>query len=810
MTHFLQSDVSVHFRLFPLIEIREAERKISELELVTTGSPSMKKPEVKEEVIAEDYCFVCKDGGLLLVCEYERCCKAYHAECVGKDVTFLETGEFWTCSWHICFICHKNSQFHCFCCPIAVCRRCIKAAEFVIVRGNMGFCNDCLNLALLIEENVDVDSDGGKVDFKDKDTYECLFMGYWEMIKEKACLKLETLHLADVQLKKDKGYLGGSQGCSFLKGEEDVLVLSSEGEHVDSKMVDGEFQCMDEPDRWQFTTKMRRKGKVKSKKKIIGWGSRSLIEFLASNGIDTSKQISLPELNSIITKYIDKNNLMHPVKKKKVLCDLRLRSVFGRKSINQTKIFGLLQSRFYGNQEQPEEDKFKCSLQDKGKDGSSSRKRQRMTSSDRKSHKKVEVLKVPQSCFASITPRNIRLVYLRRSLVEYLLKTPETFKEKVVGSFVRVKCEHHDCLQNSHQLLQVTGIKKVLRTSDVSAEIVLQVSDMKKEIYIQMLSDDDFPEGECDDLHHRVKDGSMKKPTIVELEQKARILHEDITNYRIDKELVRLQNLIDRANEKGWRRDLSEYLERRQVLQTPSERLRLLQEIPIIIAEEVELEASPEDSPSDGKERKDDSPRLILVESENGDGIGDESGSNQNPEKRVVEESDYTKHTKTQFMCKPSRISLKMLSSATTTSAGVGMRSHATSQPNMETGVPLTFPPSCDVFIPGYPGWTIPIYETATEVEIPRPPSVPGIPLPKDIEWVPRQRVEDLMCMVAGLKDMVRRYSHDILVMRNTTDKFRTSQCSNQERGDAEEAVRGSEKEKGVGNNGDGDLDRGE
>ncbi|RVW44324.1 hypothetical protein CK203_070942 [Vitis vinifera] len=48
----------------------------------------------------------------------------------------------------------------------------------------------------------------------------------------------------------------------------------------------------------------------------------------------------------------------------------------------------------------------------------------------------------------------------------------------------------------------------------------------------------------------------LKNVRQVEFEEKARSLHEDITKHWIKKELSRLQNLIDRANEKGCR---SEY-----------------------------------------------------------------------------------------------------------------------------------------------------------------------------------------------------------------------------------------------------------
>lgn len=62
--------------------------------------------------------------------------------------------------WHGCFICHKVSKYQCFCCPISICKVCINSAAFVRFKKKKGFCNDCLKLALLIEENKDVDSDG--------------------------------------------------------------------------------------------------------------------------------------------------------------------------------------------------------------------------------------------------------------------------------------------------------------------------------------------------------------------------------------------------------------------------------------------------------------------------------------------------------------------------------------------------------------------------------------------------------------------------------------------------------------------------
>jgi len=54
-----------------------------------------------------------------------------------------------------------------------------------------------------------------------------------------------------------------------------------------------------------------------------------------------------------------------------------------------------------------------------------------------KSCQSVRLEELP-SGFAAIISSNIKLVCLRMSLIEELLKQPETFDGKVLGSFVRI------------------------------------------------------------------------------------------------------------------------------------------------------------------------------------------------------------------------------------------------------------------------------------------------------------------------------------------------------------------------------------
>lgn len=58
---------------------------------------------------------------------------------------------------HICFKCDKAPKFYCLCCPSAICGPCLYEAEFAVVKGDKGLCDECLELVLRKEEKKDVD-----------------------------------------------------------------------------------------------------------------------------------------------------------------------------------------------------------------------------------------------------------------------------------------------------------------------------------------------------------------------------------------------------------------------------------------------------------------------------------------------------------------------------------------------------------------------------------------------------------------------------------------------------------------------------
>jgi hypothetical protein len=202
---------------------------------------------------------------------------------------------------------------------------------------------------------------------------------------------------------------------------------------------------------------------VKDKKTDFdGWGSIRLMDFLKKIGRDTTKEFSEHDVASFIIEYCHKNKLFDPEKKKRVICDANLYALLRRKSVNKNNIQNLLASHFAENVE--ETDDAISGSEEMDNVEAVNFPKQRNLNSTTKSFQNVAFEELP-SGFAAIICSNLKLVYLKRSLIVELLKQPETFDGKVLGSFVRTKSDPNDYLQkNSHLLLQVTGnLRHVLK-----------------------------------------------------------------------------------------------------------------------------------------------------------------------------------------------------------------------------------------------------------------------------------------------------------------------------------------------------------
>ncbi|CAN6285988.1 unnamed protein product [Urochloa humidicola] len=154
--------------------------------LVAAAPKPARRKEDEEEVV----CFICFDGGNLVVCDRRGCPKVYHPACIKRDEAFFNSRSKWNCGWHICSSCEKAVHYMCYTCTYSLCKVCIKQGKFFSVRGTKGFCDTCFGTILLIESK---DESATKVDFDDILSWEYLFKLYWLDLKGKLSLTLEEL-----------------------------------------------------------------------------------------------------------------------------------------------------------------------------------------------------------------------------------------------------------------------------------------------------------------------------------------------------------------------------------------------------------------------------------------------------------------------------------------------------------------------------------------------------------------------------------------------------------------------------------------
>lgn len=555
--------------------------------------------EEEEEKDCEDWCFVCKDGGSLMLCDYKDCPKVYHASCVEKNISVQNNEESLICMWHSCYLCNKKPKLFCLCCPHAVCQGCVTHAEFIHLKENKGLCSHCQEYVITLEEIQEYDATGDKIDLTDRDTFECLFLEYWEIIKNQESVTFDDVIASKSRKKAAKAKSRYKDDPKFelhhvnsSKSPKKGIKIKDDDDDDDGPEFSLTNYGVDDVEDYKTTLKPKRM-------EFIGWGSKPLIEFLTSIGEDTREEMSQHTVDSVIRRYIRQKNLLDDEKKnkKKVRCDEKLFSIFRKKYVNQKRIYSLLNAHFKENADHLEYiSLLERGFGEKNENVSVPCKKQKTDMSDEETCEEEVKPEMRPTGLAMISADNIKLVYLRKSLVLELLKKSKSFRNKVVGSFVKVRNDPRDPI--AFQILQVTDIK-----SADDKGMFLYLAGIASDVSISRLDDSDITKEEIDDLKQKVMSGLLRQPTLVEMEQKAKALHEDITKHWITRQLIILQKRINCANEKGWRKELEEYLEERELLQKPSEQERLLRQTPKIIEELIEIEQEPPAASSDSSKQ---------------------------------------------------------------------------------------------------------------------------------------------------------------------------------------------------------------
>ncbi|KAL8543085.1 hypothetical protein ACS0TY_003823 [Phlomoides rotata] len=578
-------------------------------------SPSVSKSTAKassRKIVGDDVCFICFDGGELVLCDRRGCPKAYHPSCVNRDEAFFKSKGRWNCGWHLCSNCEKNARYMCYTCTFSLCKSCIKDGVILCVRGNKGFCESCMRTVMLIEKKEQGSQDT-PIDFDDRSSWEYLFKDYYIELKDK--LSLSSVEIAEAK----NPYKGTDMSGPSKQESSEAQPDANDGGSGSDNSIENSVTIR--PKR----QKTRKQSKTLSRKEeLVGagvlsgdkpislsnnseWASKELLDLVSHMKDGDMSVLSQFDVQAILLEYIKRNKLRDPRRKSQIICDARLENLFGKPRVGHFEMLKLLESHFLIRDEQ--NDDFQGSVVDTENnqlDIDVSAESLSKGAKDRKRKARRKDNRGPQSNlddYAAIDMHNIGLIYLRRKLMEDLLEDAETFQDKVIGTFVRIRISGSTQKQDLYRLVQVVGTSKAAepykvgkRTTDIMVEILNL--DKTEIISIDTISNQEFTEEECKRLRQSIKCGLISRLNVGEILDKTMEIQVARVNDWLESEILRLSHLSDRASDLGRRKELRECVEKLQLLKTPEERRRRLEEIP-------EIHADPKMDPSYESEEKD-------------------------------------------------------------------------------------------------------------------------------------------------------------------------------------------------------------
>ncbi|XP_078446408.1 zinc finger CCCH domain-containing protein 19-like [Wolffia australiana] len=548
-----------------------------------------KAPAKKEE---EDVCFICFDGGDLVVCDRRGCPKVYHPSCVNRDEAFFRSKGKWNCGWHICSICEKAAHYMCFTCTYSLCKSCIKDSQFVCVRGNKGLCETCRSTVMLIDtkEREEKKTDG--VNFDDKGSWEYLFKDYWFDLKMKLSITLEEVSTAKNPWK----------GSSVRDEDQADEPYDAKEDHNSSSDSSSGHLRRSKPTKKKVKKSPKAPRSVEQKAALqlpdpdSEWASNELLEFVGHMRNGDKSVMCQFDVHTLLLEYIKQNNLRDPRRKSQIVCDARLETLFGKARVGHFEMLKLLESHFLAKE--PSQvatddnqgsvlDPESSQIDNEGNNNSAtvgSDKKHKLRKKTGKGESQSNV-----DDYAAIDVHNINLLYLRRNLMEELLADPDV-KEKVVGSFVRIRISGSGMRKDMYRLVPVIGTSRVedkYKSGKKTTDIALEILNLSKTevVSIDSISNQEFTEEECKRLRQSIKCGLINRLTVGGIQERALALRSVRINESLENEKQRLSHLRDRASEKGHRKELRECVEKLQRLNSPEERARRLNEIPAVHAD---------------------------------------------------------------------------------------------------------------------------------------------------------------------------------------------------------------------------------
>ncbi|ESQ50652.1 hypothetical protein EUTSA_v10022555mg [Eutrema salsugineum] len=317
-----------------------------------TSSPVSPMAQSKKRREDEDVCFVCFDGGSLVLCDRRGCPKAYHPACVKRTEAFFRSRAKWNCGWHICTACQKDSFYMCYTCPYSVCKRCVRSSEYVVVRENKGFCGICMKTIMLIENAAEANKEKVQVDFDDQGSWEYLFKIYWVSLKEKLSLSLDDLTKARNPWKSSASTVSKRRATSRLHSKDDgnfpgVMKPASRAKVRKMEAVSASNLAS------VLDSNSSLSDRLPPLTSAAAWATNELLEFVRYMKNGDISVLSKYDVQTLVLEHVRRNNLQIAPQSSEIMCDLRLTRLFGKERVDHLEMLKLLDSHFLDQERSP-------------------------------------------------------------------------------------------------------------------------------------------------------------------------------------------------------------------------------------------------------------------------------------------------------------------------------------------------------------------------------------------------------------------------------------------------------------------------
>ncbi|KAL1191911.1 Zinc finger CCCH domain-containing protein 44 [Cardamine amara subsp. amara] len=299
----------------------------------------------------EDVCFVCFDGGSLVLCDRRGCPKAYHPACVKRTEAFFRSRSKWNCGWHICTACQKDSFYMCYTCPYSVCKRCVRSSEYVVVKENKGFCGICMKTIMLIENAAEANKEKVQVDFDDQGSWEYLFKIYWVSLKEKLSLSLDDLTKARNPWKSSASTASKRRTTSRVHEKDDGNspgVMKASRAKV--RKMEAVSVCKFGPSLDSNSSLGDRLPPLTS---AAAWATDELLDFVGYMKNGDVSVLSKYDVQTLVLEHVRRNNLQNSPQGSEIMCDPKLMRLFRKERVEHFEMLKLLDSHFLDQERSP-------------------------------------------------------------------------------------------------------------------------------------------------------------------------------------------------------------------------------------------------------------------------------------------------------------------------------------------------------------------------------------------------------------------------------------------------------------------------